>query len=116
MGEPSGTAHPSDSCAVVFIEVDADLESQLEIVSEVPGESIGFSSDGRLPTHSVLGPHCCMGREMQRSRGKLCAVPPGSAEEEQAGLSLPVANARRANNQRNVRRQAGSRPAMELQQ
>ena len=25
-------------------------------------------------TYSVVGPNCCMGREMQRSRGKLCAV------------------------------------------
>ena len=98
IGGPSGTAHPSDSCVVVFTEIDADLESQLEIVSEVPGESIGFSSDGRLPTHSIFGPHCCMGREMQRSRGKLCGVPPCAAEEEQAGLSLPVAKARRAKN------------------
>ena len=75
IGGPSGTAHPSDSCVVVFTKIDADLESQLEIVSEIPAESIGFSSDGRLPTYSVFGPHCCMGREMQRSRGKLCAVP-----------------------------------------
>ena len=25
--------------------------------------------------HSVVGSHCCMGREMQRSRGKMCAIP-----------------------------------------
>ena len=34
---------------VVFIEIAAELESQLEIVSEVPRKSIGFFPDGRLP-------------------------------------------------------------------
>ena len=46
---PSGAAHPSDSCAVVFIEIAADLEGQLEIVSEVPEGSVRLSPDGRLP-------------------------------------------------------------------
>ena len=32
-------------------------------------------------TYSVVGPHCCMGREMQRSQGKLCAVFSDSAEK-----------------------------------
>ena len=35
--------------AVVFIEIAADLEGQLEIVSEVPEGSVRFSLDGRLP-------------------------------------------------------------------
>ena len=47
-GVLSGTAYPSDSCTVILFVIVADLESQLEIVSEVPGESIRFSSDGRL--------------------------------------------------------------------
>ena len=47
-GGLSRTAYPSDSCTVVLIEIAADLESQLEIVSEVPGDSIRFSSEGRL--------------------------------------------------------------------
>ena len=34
-----------------------------------------------VTTPSVVGLHCCMGREMQRSGGKMCAAPPGSAEE-----------------------------------
>ena len=46
---PSGAAHPSDSCAVVFTEIAVDLEGQLEMVSEVPEGFIRFSPDGRLP-------------------------------------------------------------------
>ena len=42
-------AHPSDSCVVVFIEIAADLEGQLDIISEVPEVPIRFSPDGRLP-------------------------------------------------------------------
>ena len=44
---PSGAAHPSDSCGIV-IEIAADLESQLEIISEVPAGVTWFSPDGRL--------------------------------------------------------------------
>ena len=43
----SGTA-PSDYRKVTIIDIAADLESQQEIVSEVPEGSILFSSDGRL--------------------------------------------------------------------
>ena len=43
-GGQSGAAHPSDSCGVNFV-------SQLEIVSEVPGEFVQFSPDERLHTH-----------------------------------------------------------------
>ena len=28
-----------------------------------------------VTTHSIVGPCCCMGREMQRSQGKLCREP-----------------------------------------
>ena len=70
-GGPSGSAHPSDSCAVVFIEIAADLVSQPEIVSEIPGESIGFSSDGPLPhIPSLVRTAARVGQEMQWSRGK----------------------------------------------
>ena len=54
---------------------DACQESQLEMFSKVPGESVRFSSYGRFSTRSVVGSHCCMGREMHRSRRKMCAVP-----------------------------------------
>ena len=66
-GGPSGAAHPSVSCAMVFIKIAADLESQLEIVSEVRGESIGFSSDGRwsAPLHGTG----------DAAESRLCAVP-----------------------------------------
>ena len=74
-GGASGAAHPSDSCTVVFIEIAADSEGQLESVSEVPVDSVGFSSDGRATTHFVFGPHCCMGREMQRKSRKLVHGP-----------------------------------------
>ena len=47
-GGPSGAAHPADSCAVVLLEIAVHLGGQLDSVSEVPEESIGFSSDGRL--------------------------------------------------------------------
>ena len=44
-------------------------------------------------TPSFVCLHCCMGREMQRSRAKMCAVPPGSAEEVEAlaMLGIPAA-------------------------
>ena len=47
-GGPSGTAQTSDSHGVKFIKISADLESQLEIVSEVPVEFTQFSPDERL--------------------------------------------------------------------
>ena len=95
-GGPSGAAHPSDSCAVVFIEIAADVESQLDIISEVPGESIGFSPDGRLPhiPSSVLIAAWDERCSVVEESGALS--PPGSAEEEQGGFSLPVAKARSA--------------------
>ena len=54
-------------------------------------------------THSVVGPHCCMGREMQRSRGKLCAVPsrkkysPASDVSYTAAAFLPPSRRCRVN-------------------
>ena len=111
-GGPSGSAHLSVSCAVVLIMIAADLESQLEIVSEVPRESIRFSPDGRLPhipslVRTAVWDERCSGIE------ESCELsPPGSAEEEHAGSRLPVAKARSAKRQRNVRRQAGSRPLL----
>ena len=46
-GGPSGAAHPSDLRAAALTEIAAELESQLGIVSEVQGESVEFSPDGR---------------------------------------------------------------------
>ena len=76
---------------MVVIEIAADLESQLEIVSEVLHPILVRRT---ATAHSVVDPHCCMGREMQRSRGKLCTVPPGSVEEELAPamLGIPAAS------------------------
>ena len=55
---PSGVAHPSDSCVVVFIELAADLEGQLDIISEVPEVTIRFSPDGRrIGDCSEIHPH-----------------------------------------------------------
>ena len=94
---PSGVAHPSSSCAVVLIEVAADFDAQLDSISEVPQGSIRFSPDGTAST-------CCMGRETRRNRRRLCPDSLGSAEEEHASLSLPVAKARSV-------KEAGKRPA-----
>ena len=79
IGGPSGTAHPSDSGAVVFCFFFFRDCCR-------PREPAGkcLRSSGRIhrilvrqtaSTHSVVDPQCCMGREMQRSRGKLCTVP-----------------------------------------
>ena len=45
---PAGTVHYTDSCVVVF-EIAADLEGQLEIITDVPAGATCFSPDGRLP-------------------------------------------------------------------
>ena len=65
-GGPSGAAHPSDSCAVVFIEIAADLESQLENCSEVPGNPSDFRRDGRAATFRRWS-ELLHGREVQLS-------------------------------------------------
>ena len=53
VGRGGQELHPSDSCGVNFIKISFDIESQLEIVSEVPKEFIQFSPDERpLPTPS----------------------------------------------------------------
>ena len=45
IGGPSGAAHHSDSCVIVFIGIAADLESQL---AEFTSGATWFSPDGRL--------------------------------------------------------------------
>ena len=113
IGGPSGTAHPSDSCVVVFTEIDADLESQAGNCLR-SSRRIHQVLVRRTATHIFrLWSALLRGTRDAAEVEESCArSPPGSAEEEQVGLSLPVAKARRANNQRNVRRQAGSRPLL----
>ena len=77
----TGVAHPSDSCAVVFTEIAADLEIQLEIVSEVPGESIGFSSDGRLAHIPSLVRTVAWDERCSRVEESCALSPPGSAKK-----------------------------------
>ena len=85
-------------CVFFFFEIAADLESQLESVSEVPGESIGFSSDILSLIRSAAWDERCSVVE------ESCALsPPGSEEEERHGVRK---------RQRHVRRQAGSRPLL----
>ena len=97
IGGPSGTAHPSDSCAVVFFtQTASDFESQLEVVSEVPGGSIGFSSDGRPPHFPSLVRIAAWDERCSVVEESCALSAPGSAEEEQAGSSLAVAKARSA--------------------
>ena len=61
---------------VNFIKISADLESQLEIVSEVPREFIQFSPDERPHTLSVVGPlHGIDSRSLIKRR---CACAPTS--------------------------------------
>ena len=86
----------ASSCEMEFIEIDADLESQLDVISEVTEESFRFLADGRLPhipslIRAVAWEESCSGIDAG------CVLsPPCSAEEEHAGLSLPVAKARSA--------------------
>ena len=44
-----GAAHPSDLCAMVLLEIASELDGQLEVVTEVPEDTLGFSQYGRLP-------------------------------------------------------------------
>ena len=78
---PSGVAHPSDSCLVVFIEIASDLEGQLDIISEVPEGSVRFSPDGRLPhTPSLVRLAAWDDRCIVVDEG--CVLPtPGSVEK-----------------------------------
>ena len=87
-GAPSGAAHPSDSCVMVFIEIAADVESQSEIVSEVPAGAAWFSPEGGLPhipslVRAAAWDERCVGVSTL-----------GSADEGQARLSFLVAKAR----------------------
>ena len=74
-------------------------------------------SDSRetgLP-HSFVGPGSCMGREMHRSRGKLCTVPSQLRGGRRTGRFESSSGERRRGvrkRQGNVRRQAGSRPLL----
>ena len=89
-GGLSGTAYPSEHCTLVLLEITADLESQLEIVSDVPGESIRFSSDARLLRLPSL---VCTAAWDERCSGveERCALsPPGSAEVAQAPAMLGI--------------------------
>ena len=89
-----GAAHPSDSCAIGFIEIAADLES-LEMVSATRAESIGFSPDGRPPLipsliRAAAWDERCGGIE------ETCTLSTGSADAGHARVGLPVAKARSA--------------------
>ena len=57
-------------CGVGFIAIAAELESQLDIISEVPEGSIRFVPDRTATTSWLL-----RGKTLQRSRRRLCAVP-----------------------------------------
>ena len=85
---------PSDSCAIGFIEIAADLES-LEMVSATRAESIGFSPDGRPPLipsliRTAAWDERCGGIE------ETCTLSTGSADAGHARVGLPVAKARSA--------------------
>ena len=71
-GGPSGAAH-SDSCVTVFIEIAADLESQWEIITDVPAGATWFSPCVRLP-NILSSVRAAAGDKMWRSRGNFCSV------------------------------------------
>ena len=79
-GGSSGTAYPSDSCAVVLIEIAADLESQLEIVSKVPRD---LQTDDYCTFRRSTG-LLQRARDATKSRKDVQLSHPRSAEEEQA--------------------------------
>ena len=93
-----------------FFEIAADLESQLESVSEVPGESIGFSSERRLPQIPSLVRSAAWDERCSVVEESCALSPPSSAEEEQAGLSLSVAKAQSAKKAATRSAPSGSRP------
>ena len=81
-GGTSGTvAHPSDSCAVVFSR---------DCCRPPPRESVGFSSDGRLPHIPSLV------RIAAWEERCSALSTPGSADAGHARLSFPVAKAQSA--------------------
>ena len=79
----------------MFIEIAADLESQLEVISEVPAGAIRIF---REPARAAAGDERCGGVLSAQST-------PGSAEEGQARLSSPVAKVRSAKRRASVRLQ-----------
>ena len=98
--ESSGTAHDSASCVFVFIKVAADLESQLEMITNVPTGATWFAPDGRLsytpsPVRAAARDERCGAVEETYAQ---------SADEGQARLSFPVAQARKR--QKNSERSA----------
>ena len=82
-------AHPSGSCTVVLVEIAADLEDQLDIISEVPEGSIRFSPDVRQP-HTPSLVRTAAWDERYSGVDEGCVLPtPGSAEEEHASFKSP---------------------------
>ena len=80
-----------------YTEIAADLKGQLEIVSEVPEEIHPILTRRTATTYNVVGPNCTAWDERCSGVDEGCALStPGSAEEEHASLSLPVAKARSA--------------------
>ena len=70
-GGPAGTAHYTDSCVVVFIEIAADFEDQLEIIADALTGATSFALDGRVP-HIPSLVRAAAG--MCWSRGNFCSV------------------------------------------
>ena len=86
--------HHSDSGVIVFIEIAAGLESQLEIITDVPAGATWFAPDGRLPhfpssVWAAAGDERCGGVEETFPQSTA-----GSADEGQARLSFQFAKAR----------------------
>ena len=92
----SGVAHPSNSCAAVFIEVAADLEGSWISSQKFQREICPILTRRTATTHTVDGPTCCMGRENSGVDEGCVLSTPGIAEEEHASLNLPVTKARSA--------------------
>ena len=76
----------------------ADFESQLEIVAEVPRESVRLLPDERFEHILLFVWTAAAGEKKQRNRGKMCSVPPGSTEEEQVIAMLGSAATSRKSN------------------
>ena len=58
-GSTTRSACPTEPWTLILVEIAADLESQLEIAADVPGESDRFSLDGRLVHARKNGPSQC---------------------------------------------------------
>ena len=93
---PSGVAHPPFSCEVVNIEIAADLEGQLDIISESSreGPSDSHQTDGYHISPSLVrtaawGRDTAAWDEIQRSQRRLCTATLSSLEEEHASFKSP---------------------------